>query len=214
MAAPQGPSGTGCFSFHPSKNLAAAGDAGALVTNSDDLDSRMRPLRELGQRGQNNHIAIGLNSKLDAIQARVLSCKLPWLDQWNLARNTVAGWYRERLEGLPLTFQSTGFLPSCMPTTSSRFGPGPATRSSSTCARTGSTPSSGIQFRFTCSLPSPIADGASVSFRWPSVSPMSYCVFRSGRTFPRLKSSTCVTASELSSFTAPPMEGAARAVTG
>jgi dTDP-4-amino-4,6-dideoxygalactose transaminase len=97
----------GCFSFHPSKNLAAAGDAGAVVTNSPRLDERVCRLRELGQHGQNNHVAIGLNSKIDAIQALVLSWKLPKLDECNEQRRVVARWYRERLCHLPLRFQSS-----------------------------------------------------------------------------------------------------------
>lgn len=97
----------GCFSFHPSKNLAAAGDAGAVVTSSPDLDERVSRLRELGQAGQNNHVVIGLNSKMDALQALVLSWKLRTLDDCNERRRTVAGWYKERLGHLPLRFQST-----------------------------------------------------------------------------------------------------------
>jgi dTDP-4-amino-4,6-dideoxygalactose transaminase len=96
----------GCFSFHPSKNLAAAGDAGAVVTDREDLDELIRRKRELGQSGQNHHVTVGLNTKLDALQACVLSWKLPRLDKWNACRRRVAAWYRERLHGLPLQFQS------------------------------------------------------------------------------------------------------------
>ncbi len=96
----------GCFSFHPSKNLAAAGDAGAIATKDDGLAQRIDMIRCLGQRTQNEHVVLGLNSKMDALQARVLSWKLPHLDEWNSRRRTVAGWYRERLTGLPLSFQS------------------------------------------------------------------------------------------------------------
>jgi dTDP-4-amino-4,6-dideoxygalactose transaminase len=96
----------GCFSFHPSKNLAAAGDAGAVVTNSTWLNERVCQLRELGQHGQNHHVVVGLNSKIDAIQALVLSWKLPKLDACNQQRRVAAGWYRERLCHLPLRFQS------------------------------------------------------------------------------------------------------------
>ena len=96
----------GCFSFHPSKNLAAAGDGGAIITNHDSIDHLIRRYRDLGQHGQNNHVVVGLNSKLDSIQALILSRKLPNLDSWNAARRIVAGWYRERLADLPLHFQS------------------------------------------------------------------------------------------------------------
>ena len=95
----------GCFSFHPSKNLAAAGDAGAVVTNDATIDMEMKRRRELGQEGQNCHVVLGMNSKLDAIQARILSHKLQHLDGWNESRRRVAGWYRKYLEGLPLGFQ-------------------------------------------------------------------------------------------------------------
>jgi dTDP-4-amino-4,6-dideoxygalactose transaminase len=94
-----------CFSFHPSKNLAAAGDGGAIATSSDAIAERVRRLRELGQQGQNNHVVAGYNSKLDAIQARIVGWKLEWLDQWNEARRVAAARYREGLSGLPLTFQ-------------------------------------------------------------------------------------------------------------
>lgn len=96
----------GCFSFHPSKNLAAAGDGGAVVTADDALADRMRVLRSLGQREQNKHVALGLNSKLDAIQAKILSWKLPALDGWNASRREIASAYRARLSGLPVYFQS------------------------------------------------------------------------------------------------------------
>jgi dTDP-4-amino-4,6-dideoxygalactose transaminase len=98
----------GCFSFHPSKNLAAAGDGGALTTASSELAQRVQCLRELGQQGQNNHVTLGVNSKLDAIQARILSWKLPHLDSWNRKRRQIAAIYRERLSELPIGFQSTG----------------------------------------------------------------------------------------------------------
>ena len=94
-----------CFSFHPSKNLAAAGDGGAVATNDGDLDRQVRLLRELGQDGQNHHVVVGLNSKLDAIQAAVLRYKLPRLPEWNARRREVAAAYRERLANLPLRFQ-------------------------------------------------------------------------------------------------------------
>jgi dTDP-4-amino-4,6-dideoxygalactose transaminase len=96
----------GCFSFHPSKNLAAAGDGGAVVTNDTGLDEEIRRRRELGQCGQNHHVVVGLNSKLDAIQARILSYKLQYLDEWNEKRRRVAKWYRERLIDVPLYFQA------------------------------------------------------------------------------------------------------------
>jgi dTDP-4-amino-4,6-dideoxygalactose transaminase len=97
----------GCFSFHPSKNLAAAGDAGAVVTNSSILADKLHVLRTLGQRRQNDHVAIGLNSKLDGIQARVLRSKLPKLLEWNKRRRVIAAQYRNELRELPVCFQAT-----------------------------------------------------------------------------------------------------------
>ena len=96
----------GCFSFHPSKNLAAAGDGGAIATNRADIKERLSTLRALGQAGQNNHLHASYNTKLDSIQAKVLAWKLPSLDQWNEQRRKIAHQYRERLSDLPLKFQS------------------------------------------------------------------------------------------------------------
>jgi dTDP-4-amino-4,6-dideoxygalactose transaminase len=96
----------GCFSFHPSKNLAAAGDAGAIVTDDPQLAAQIKVLRALGQSSQNQHVALGMNSKLDAIQARVLSSKLGQLEHWNDQRRAVASHYISRLHGLPLSFQA------------------------------------------------------------------------------------------------------------
>lgn len=96
----------GCFSFHPSKNLAAAGDGGAVATNRADLQKRLMALRALGQVGQNNHLHVGYNTKLDSIQAKVLSWKLPFLDRWNEQRRSIARSYREQLSDLPLNFQT------------------------------------------------------------------------------------------------------------
>ena len=97
----------GCFSFHPSKNLAAAGDAGALVTNDAALVRKFDMYRSLGQRNQNEHLVVGLNSKMDGIQARVLSWKLPRLDEWNRSRAEIAETYRAGLCDLPISFQAT-----------------------------------------------------------------------------------------------------------
>lgn len=96
----------GCFSFHPSKNLAAAGDAGAIAVRDAQIAEQLRIRRELGQRGQNHHVAVGLNSKLDAIQAVILQSKLDRLDAWNADRRRIAAAYRAELKDLPLRFQA------------------------------------------------------------------------------------------------------------
>jgi dTDP-4-amino-4,6-dideoxygalactose transaminase len=98
----------GCFSFHPSKNLAAAGDAGLVTTNSQEIASRLRSLRYFGQRERKIHSELGHNSKLDAVQAIVLYQKLPFLDHWNELRRKQAQLYMSQLSDLPVTFQASG----------------------------------------------------------------------------------------------------------
>ncbi|MEV0633522.1 DegT/DnrJ/EryC1/StrS family aminotransferase [Streptomyces sp. NPDC050619] len=98
----------GCFSFHPSKNLGAAGDAGLITTNSTELAERVRGLRYFGQRQRKVHSELGHNSKLDALQAVVLHHKLPFLDAWNAARAERAARYRAALADLPVGFQTPG----------------------------------------------------------------------------------------------------------
>lgn len=88
------------FSFYPGKNLGAAGDAGAFVTNDGDLATRVRALREHGQTAKYVHALEGWTARLDTIQAVVLSHKLPWLDGWNEQRRTAAAFYAEALAGV------------------------------------------------------------------------------------------------------------------
>jgi dTDP-4-amino-4,6-dideoxygalactose transaminase len=96
-----------CFSFHPSKNLPAAGDAGACITNSLQLADKMRVIRHLGQEKQNYHIMLGLNSRLDSLQALILNYRLAKLDSWNMQRNQIAAIYKNNLRDLPVEFQAT-----------------------------------------------------------------------------------------------------------
>lgn len=87
----------GCFSFYPGKNLGAFGDAGAVVTGNPVLADRIRLMRDHGRQGRYNHVVVGVNSRLDPIQAAVLSVKLPHLERWNALRRQAAEWYREAL---------------------------------------------------------------------------------------------------------------------
>src|SRR5215218_9134645 len=73
----------GCFSFYPSKNLGAAGDAGVITTSDSDFAARVRRLRVHGGLTEYQHIEVGLNSRIDALQAAVLRTKLPHLDTWS-----------------------------------------------------------------------------------------------------------------------------------
>jgi dTDP-4-amino-4,6-dideoxygalactose transaminase len=81
------------FSFYPSKNLNAFGDAGAVTTNNEDLAARVRVLRVHGSRQRYYHEEIGWNSRLDSMQAAVLSVKLKYLEQWNRRRQEHAATY-------------------------------------------------------------------------------------------------------------------------
>ena len=87
----------GCFSFYPGKNLGAVGDAGAAVTKDEGIAERMRLYRDHGRRGRDEHEIPGLNSRMDPIQAAVLSAKLPYLPAWTRARRKLASHYRQSL---------------------------------------------------------------------------------------------------------------------
>ena len=88
-----------CFSFYPGKNLGAYGDGGAITTNASDVSERVTRLRDHGRITKYEHAEVGFNSRLDALQAAVLTVKLKYLDEWNNRRRQVAEWYDSELEG-------------------------------------------------------------------------------------------------------------------
>jgi dTDP-4-amino-4,6-dideoxygalactose transaminase len=90
----------GAFSFYPSKNLGAMGDAGALVTDDHDVAERVRALRQHGEVGKYRSLYVGYTARLDAFQAVVLSHKLPLLEGWNEQRRAAARAYGEALAGI------------------------------------------------------------------------------------------------------------------
>jgi dTDP-4-amino-4,6-dideoxygalactose transaminase len=91
----------GCFSFYPTKNLGACGDGGAVTTNDPEIAAKMRMLRNHGEKNRYYHEDIGLNSRLDALQAAILRVKLRYLDLWNDRRRAIAARYHEYLHQIP-----------------------------------------------------------------------------------------------------------------
>ncbi len=90
------------WSFYPSKNLGALGDGGAITTNDPEIADRIRVLRNYGSRVKYQNEVCGFNSRLDPIQAAILSVKLRYLDEWNARRKAIARMYREALEDVEL----------------------------------------------------------------------------------------------------------------
>ncbi len=91
----------GCFSFFPTKNLGGCGDGGAITTNNPELAAQIRMIKEHGSKERYLHEVIGVNSRLDAVQAVILQIKLKYLDFWNNQRIEIAQRYRELLQPLP-----------------------------------------------------------------------------------------------------------------
>ncbi len=91
------------FSFYPTKNLGALGDAGAVVTSDQDVAERVRLQRNYGERERFEHVLRGRNSRLDTLQAALLRTKLPHLNGWNERRRSLAAGYTAALAGSTVT---------------------------------------------------------------------------------------------------------------
>jgi dTDP-4-amino-4,6-dideoxygalactose transaminase len=87
-----------CFSFYPTKSLGAFGDAGMIITSNKKIYENALMLRDYGRSSRYDHKIKGHNSRMDTIQAVVLSAKLKFLDEWNMMRNEVANYYNELLK--------------------------------------------------------------------------------------------------------------------
>lgn len=99
----------GCFSFYPGKNLGAYGDGGSIVTSNQELYEKLKMMRNYGSPKKYHHEFIGYNSRLDTIQAAVLSVKLRYLDEWNKRRFNNAKLYNKKLNGIgDLVLPDTG----------------------------------------------------------------------------------------------------------
>ena len=99
----------GCFSFFPSKNLGAFGDAGMMTTNDDQLAERIRMISLHGSREKYRHEILGVNSRLDTLQAAVLKVKIRYVDGWNRSRQEFAALYSQKLK------DSSVMIPYVMP---------------------------------------------------------------------------------------------------
>lgn len=93
-------SNAAAYSFFPTKNLGGFGDGGMVTTEKDSIDARIRRLRVHGSEKRYEHLEIGVNARLDALQAAVLSVKLPYLPRWTRRRQEIAARYNDALSGL------------------------------------------------------------------------------------------------------------------
>ncbi len=95
------------WSFYPGKNLGAFGDGGGVTTNNAELAEKIRMLSNYGSKVKYEHVLAGCNSRLDPIQAAMLSVKLRKLDEWNDRRRAIAARYSAELSDLPLALPAT-----------------------------------------------------------------------------------------------------------
>ena len=92
----------GCFSFFPTKNLGACGDGGAITTNDYAIGQTIKIIKEHGSMKRYHHDVVGINSRLDAIQAAILQVKLRYLDKSNEDRGDIAHYYHKLLSSIPM----------------------------------------------------------------------------------------------------------------
>ena len=92
---------TGCFSFYPSKVLPAAGDAGAIVTDDEDMAEKIHLLRDHGRKTKTETVNLGINSRLDNIQAAILNVKLKYLEEFRSRKKEIALRYNKELKDIP-----------------------------------------------------------------------------------------------------------------
>lgn len=104
----------GCLSFFPTKNLGGAGDGGMVITASQELADKIKMLRVHGSKKKYFHEVIGINSRLDEMQAAVVLTKLKYIDEWNAARQALARRYNDGLKDLPV--QRPQILPNAAST--------------------------------------------------------------------------------------------------
>ncbi|MCX6225982.1 MAG: DegT/DnrJ/EryC1/StrS family aminotransferase [Bacteroidia bacterium] len=96
----------GCFSFYPGKNLGAYGEGGAIVTNNEDFERRIKSLRNHGSTIRYHHEELGFNMRMDGFQGAVLNVKLKYLDSWNKRRREIARMYQERIKNDKIRVQA------------------------------------------------------------------------------------------------------------
>jgi len=90
-----------CFSFYPGKNLGAFGESGCVTTNSDNVASKIRCLRDHAQNGRHNHVEIGYNTRMEGIHGLVLERKLAYLAKWTQQRRQHAEFYLNEMHNIP-----------------------------------------------------------------------------------------------------------------
>lgn len=90
----------GCFSFYPSKNLGAYGDAGIIISNNENIYKKSNMIKEHGSISKYEHDLLGINSRMDSIQAVILNIKLKYIDIWNKKRIEIADYYTNSLKDI------------------------------------------------------------------------------------------------------------------